>query len=36
LILTTELMDDEVMWLYMKVVLEISNGIWDDGSVFGM
>ena len=36
LIMTTELMDDMVMWLYMKVVLEISNGIWDDGSVFGM
>ena len=36
LIMTTELMDDKVMWLYMKVVLEISNGIWDDGSMFGM
>lgn len=36
LIMTTELMDDKIMWLYMKVVLEISNGIWDDGSMFGM
>lgn len=36
LIMMTELMDDEIMWLYTKVVLETSNGIWDDGSVFGM
>ncbi len=35
LILTTMLMDDKVMWLYTKVVMEISNGIWDDGSVLG-
>lgn len=35
LILTTVLMDDEVMWLYTKVVMEISDGIWDDGSVLG-